>query len=140
MNIIQRGRRIEYDTFRPNLPKEWKLHEHLENVSNSYITFFRWGKLHHNAEPSKLLVIFCEFNPESEKSFRYTVRGGRHCKPDENLRHYKDLKDATSYLLSVMESTDKWLEEINSQSYIDAYNARIAKSVAEAERRKLIIE
>jgi hypothetical protein len=38
-----------------------------------------------------------------------------------------------------MESTDQWLEEINSQSYIDAYNARIAKLVAEGERRKNLI-
>ena len=46
------------------------------------------------------------------------------------------MKDAEAYLFYVMELTDKWLEEINSQPYIDAYNAKIAKLIEDAERRK----
>jgi hypothetical protein len=130
-------RRHEFAVFRPKCPEGWGVMEHLENIENSYIPFFRWGKIHHNAEPSRVIAVFCEFNPDYERKFRYTVRGGRNCKPDENIRYFDNLKDAQAYLLYVMESTDKWLEEINSQSYIDAYNARIAKLVAEGERRKI---
>jgi hypothetical protein len=39
-----------------------------------------------------------------------------------------------------MESTDKWIEEINSQSYIDAYNAKIAKAVSDNQRRLKSVE
>jgi hypothetical protein len=130
-------RRHDYTVFRPKCPEGWSVMEHLENIENSYIPFFRWGKIHHNAEPSRVIAVFCEFNPEFERKFRYTVRGGRNCKPDETIKYFDNLKDAQAYLLYIMESTDKWLEEINSQSYIDAYNARIAKLVAEGERRKI---
>jgi hypothetical protein len=130
-------RRHEFNVFRPKCPEGWSVMEHLENIENSYIPFFRWGKIHHNAEPSRVIAVFCEFNPEFERKFRYTVRGGRNCKPDETIKYFDNLKDAQAYLLYIMESTDKWLEEINSQSYIDAYNAKIAKLVAEGERRKI---
>lgn len=137
MNIKQNERRHEFQVFRPKCPEGWGVMEHLETIKSSYIPFFRWGKIHHNAEPTRVIAVFCEFNPNYESKFRYTVRGGRNCKPDENIRYFDNLKDAQAYLLYVMESTDKWLEEINSQPYIDAYNARIAKLVAEGERRKI---
>lgn len=136
MNIKQSERRHEFAMFRPKCPEGWGVLEHLETTKSSYIPFFRWGKIHHNAEPTRVIAVFCEFNPQYESKFRYTVRGGRNCKPDESIRYFDNIKDAQAYLLYVMESTDKWLEEINSQSYIDAYNARIAKLVAEGERRK----
>ena len=137
MNTKQAERRHEYLNYRPNVPEGWKVVEHLETTESSYIPFYRWGKIHHNAEPTRVIAVFCEFNPMKEKKYRYTVRGGRNCKPNEDLKYFADIKDAEAYLLYVMESTDKWLEEINSQSYIDAYNARIAKLVAEGERRKI---
>lgn len=136
MNTKQAERRHEFEMFRPKCPEGWEVLEHLENIENSYIPFYRWGKIHHNAEPTRIIAVFCEFNPQKEKRFRYTVRGGRNCKPDESIKYFQNLKDAQAYLLYIMESTDKWLEEINSQTYIDAYNARIAKLVAEGERRR----
>jgi hypothetical protein len=35
-----------------------------------------------------------------------------------------------------MESTDRWIEEINSEKYIKAYNDRIQKQVEELEKRE----
>jgi hypothetical protein len=136
MNTMKKDRRYEYEMFRPKCPEGWQVLEHLENTENSYIPFYRWGKIHHNAEPTRVIVVFCEFSPKFKNNFKYTVRGGRNCKPDENIKYFQTLKDAQAYMLYVMESTDKWLEEINSPSYIEAYNAKIAKSVAEGERRK----
>ena len=136
MNTKLSERRHEFLNYRPNLPEGWSVLEHLENIDNSYIPFFRWGKLHHNAEATRVIAVFCEFNPHLNKKFRYTVRGGRNCKPNEELKYFTELKDAEAYLFYVMESTDRWLEEINSQPHIDAYNAKIAKLVEEAERRK----
>ena len=136
MNTKLSERRHEFLNYRPNLPEGWDVLEHLENIDNSYIPFFRWGKLHHNAEPTRVIAVFCEFNPNLNKKFRYTVRGGRNCKPNEELKYFTELKDAEAYLFYVIELTDQWLEEINSQPHIDAYNAKIAKLVEEAERRK----
>jgi hypothetical protein len=79
--------------------------------------------------------VFCEFAPGTQ-SYRYTVRGGRKAKPDENLKYFNDLKSATDYLIYVMESTDRWIEEINSEKYVKAYNDRIAKLVEEQEKRE----
>jgi hypothetical protein len=136
MNTKLSERRHEFLNYRPNLPEGWDVLEHLENIDNSYIPFFRWGKLHHNAELTRVIAVFCEFNPNLNKKFRYTVRGGRNCKPNEELKYFTELKDAEAYLFYVIELTDKWLEEINSQPYIDAYNAKIAKLIEDAERRK----
>jgi hypothetical protein len=128
-------RRFEPLIYRPELPEGWSVQEQIDGVRNNYITFVKWGKIHHNAEPQKIYVVFCEFKP-GEWSFNYTVRGGRHAKPDENLKRFVDLKSATDYLIYIMESTDRWLEEINSEKYIKAYNDRIAKIVAENEKRE----
>jgi hypothetical protein len=133
-------RRHEFLNYRPNLPEGWSVLEHLENIENSYITFFKWAKTHHNAEPTRVIAVFCEFNPKLRTDFRYTVRGGRNCKPNENLHYFTELKDAEAYLKYVIECTDIWLEEINSQPYIDAYNAKIAKLVDDAEKRKPKVE
>jgi len=120
--------------FRPKRPAGWDVLEQIDGVRNSYITFYRWGKLHHNAEPTRIFAVFCEFKPGTQ-SYLYTVRAGRYAKPDESLKYFKDLKSAEDYLIYVMESTDKWIEEINSEKYIKAYNDRIAKLVAEQEKR-----
>jgi hypothetical protein len=135
MNNTKTERRHEFEMFRPNCPEGWTVLEHRETIRSSYIPFYRWAKTHHNGEPERVIAVFCEFNPEYESNFRYTVRGGRKCKPDETLKYFNDLKDAKAYLLYIMESTDKWIEEINTPAYIDAYNAKIAKAVSDNQRR-----
>jgi len=134
----KQSKRYVYDMYRPKVPTGWGVLEQLENTENSYISFYRWGKIHHAAEPGRVFAVFCEFNPHSDKApnFRYSVRGGRNAKPDEHLKTFNDIKDATAYLLYIMESTDRWIDEINSPSYIKSYNDRIAKLVADDEKRK----
>jgi hypothetical protein len=121
--------------FRPERPAGWEVLEQIDGVRNSYISFYRWGKIHHNGEPQRIFLIFCEFKPGTQ-NYSYSVRGGRHAKPDESLKQFKDLKSATDYLIYAMESTDRWIEEINSEKYVKAYNDRIAKLVAEHEKRE----
>jgi hypothetical protein len=133
----KKSKQCVYDMYRPKVPTGWGVLEHLENTVNSYISFYRWAKTHHKGEPERVFAIFCEFNPLSDKrpGFRYSVRGGRKAKPDESLKTFNDIKDATAYLLYVMESTDKWIEEINSPAYIKAYEDRIAKLVEDDKKR-----
>lgn len=125
----------EYEIFRPECPPGWSVLEQIEDPRSSYISFYRWGKVHHNAEPEKIFAIFAELNPTKNPTSRYTVRGGRNAKPDESLKKFENIKDAQAYLLYVMESTDKWLSEINSKEYIEQYNGRISRLVLESERR-----
>jgi hypothetical protein len=134
----KQSNRHEYTMYRPKVPTGWDILEQLDNTKNSYIAFYRWAKTHHAGEPERVFAIFCEFNPHSDTSpnFRYSVRGGRKAKPDENLKTFNDIKDATAYLLYIMESTDRWIDEINSPDYIKAYDDRIAKLVADEEKRK----
>lgn len=123
---------------RPKCPEGWGVLEQIEDTTSSYTSFTKWAKIHHNGEPQRIFVVFCEFNPAKNPTAKFTVRGGRHAKPDESLKRFDNIKDAQAYLLYVMESTDKWIEEINSPQYIEAYNKRIAKLVAEGERRNQI--
>jgi hypothetical protein len=140
MNNTRTDRRYEFAMFRPKCPEGWTVLEHRENIKNSYIPFYRWAKTHHNGEPERVIAVFHEFNPEYVSNYRYTVRGGRKCKPNEDIKYFSEFKDAQAYLLYIMESTDKWIEEINSQSYIDAYNAKIAKAVSDNQRRLKSVE
>jgi hypothetical protein len=131
----KRTARWEPIIFRPECPPGWNVQEQMDGVRNSYITFVKKGKIHHKAEPSSIYVVFCEFAPGTQ-NFLYTVRGGKYAKPDEKLKYFTDLKSATDYVIYVMESTDRWLEEINSEKYIKAYEDRIAKLVEEEEKRQ----
>lgn len=135
----RREARWEPMLFRPKTPEGWYVEEQNDIASHSYITFVKKMKLHHNGEPQKVYVVFSEFAPGTQ-SFLYTVRGGRNAKPDESLKYFNDIKDATAYVIYVMESTDKWCEEINSEKYIKAYNDRIAKMVADDEKRRKAFE
>lgn len=128
-------KRWESLLYRPQLPSEWKVLEQLDSVSNSYISFYRWGRTHHNAEPTRIFAVFCEFAPGTKK-YLYSVRGGRNAKPDEGLNYFNDLKSATNYLIYIMESTDRWLTEINSEEYIKDYQNRVKKIVEEQEDRE----
>lgn len=134
----KQSKRYEYKIFRPKVPTGWDILEQLETTQNSYISFYRWAKTHHKGEPERIFAIFCEFNTYSDKApkFKYSVRGGKNAKPDENLKTFDDIKDATAYLLYIMESTDRWIDEINSPAYIKAHDDRIAKLVADEEKRK----
>jgi len=136
-NIMSgRKKRFEPLIYRPKTPAGWYAQEQNDGPFSNYITFVKPQMTHHNLKkPENVYVVFCEFQ-EGFKSFRYTVRGGRKAKPDETLKYFNDLKSATDYLIYVMESTDRWVEEINSEKYIQAYNDRIAKLVAEDEKRQ----
>jgi hypothetical protein len=114
--------------FRPELPEHWSCQEQLDRPGQSYISFVRWGKLHHNAEASKIYVVFCEFEP-GMYDYRYTVRGGRNVKPEEKLKYFNDLKSAKSYMNFLMHGTNRWLDEINDPKYVRSYEANIKKQV-----------
>lgn len=114
--------------FRPKLPKGWSVLQQIDSIDNSYISFIRWGKVHHRGDPQMIFVVFSEYNPEKE-SLIYRVRGGRKVQPEETLKKFKSLKDATDYLIFLMKSTDTWLEEINSPEYIEAYDKKIEKLI-----------
>ena len=127
-------KRWEPIIYRPNVPEGWYVQEQNDGIESNYISFVKFCKIHHNAKPEKLYVIFHEFAPGTEK-YLFTIRGGRHAKPDESMKYFTDIKSAEAYLIYVMESTDRWIEEINSEKYIKEYNDRIAKLVAADEKR-----
>jgi hypothetical protein len=132
--------RFEPMLYRPNLPQPWYFQEQLDRANNSYISFVRMAKVHHKGELEKIYATFCEF-PEGTESFRYTVRGGRNAKPDIKTRHFNDIESAEAFLISIMESTNAWVEEINSPAYIKSYEDTINKQVqAEEKYRKTVRE
>lgn len=120
--------------FRPTLPEGWDCLEQRGGSRYEETSYVRWGYGHHNEkEQRRFWVVFCEFNPNhwtnNNLGYRYTVRGGNDVKPEPKLRYFKNLKDAENYMVFLMESTDRWLAEINSQPYIDAYNRRIENMI-----------
>ena len=123
--------------FRPSLPPKWECLEQLGGSRSESTGYVRWGKDHHHAESRRFWVVFTEFNPyhrENENlSYRYTVRGGNDIKPEAKLRYFKNLRDAENYMFFLMESTDRWIAEINSQSYAESYDKRIAKLTKEEQ-------
>ena len=125
---------IEY---KPELPNGWHIEEIIEKSTISQTSIVRRSKVHHNdAEATKIYVVFCEYSPEENPSYRYSVRGGRSVKPEEKLRFFNDIKAATDYIVYLTESTNRWLDEILSEKYIKAYNNRISKLVEEDARKK----
>jgi hypothetical protein len=134
-NIAQKSRWNEI-IHRPKLPEGWSCIEQQSSRKAATTSFVRWGKLHHNGEPERIWVVFVEHNPEYF-STPYVVRGGLHAKGPSGLNYFQDLKTATECLVSIMEATDRWIEEINSEKYIKAYNDKIAAAIrAEEKRRK----
>lgn len=117
-------------TLRPtNMPTDWKCLMQNLAVRHCETSFVRSAKTHHLGEPENIWVVFCEFNPEHWENetlkYKYTVRGGRNAKPSEEVKHFVNLKDATNYLIFLMESTDKWVIEVNSDAAIRAYEKRL---------------
>jgi hypothetical protein len=125
----------ESTLFRPVLPEGWYVEEQLEDARRSLITFVRFGRIHHKAEPSKIYVVLCEFNPnhKNKPKYNYTVRGGRNAKPSEDLHYFDDLKSAEKYIRYLCETTDSWLEDVNSPEVEAAYDRKIAAAVRMAE-------
>ena len=127
-------------TIRPtNMPSEWKCIQQNTAVRTSESSFARFEKIHHTGQPENIWACFCEFSPEHSDNqslkYKYTVRGGRHAKPSEEVKHFLNLKDATNYLVFIMESTDKWLEEVHSEETIKAYDKRMIEIKKIAAKR-----
>ena len=127
--------------FRPKLPDGWDCFEQRGIVRYAETTYNRRGRDHHNAtEDRNFFVVFNEFDVDHHANkgifYVYTVRGGDDVKPNTDLRYFKHLKDAENYMVYLMESTDRWLEEVHSQKTIDAYNKRIADLVKADEAKR----
>jgi hypothetical protein len=122
--------------FKPECPNGWNIEERIERPTKATTSFVKWTKLHHaETEDSKIYAVFCEYSPEENERYRYSIRGGRQVKPEEKLVFFNDLKTATDYLVYLMECTDNWLKEILSDKYIKSYNSKISKAVEEENRR-----
>lgn len=127
--------------FRPVLPAGWDCFEQRGIIRYAETSFYRKGRDHHNAiEDRNFFVVFNEFDNDHYSNngihYTYTVHGGNDVKPNTNLRYFNHLKDAESYMVYLMESTDIWLEEVHSQKTINAYNKRIADLVKADENKR----
>ena len=120
------------DILRPELPPEWRIETQMDSVDNKYVTFIRYGKIHHNAEVSKFYVIFYQIERPG-KSDKFTVRAGNHVEP-QGMQTFYDLKTALNYAVMVMETTDRKLEALLDPALIEAYNQKIAKAVEDQEK------
>lgn len=120
------------DALKPKLPEGWSIETQMDSVDHKYVTFIRYGKVHHNAELSKFYVIFYQIERPG-KSDKFTVRAGNHVEP-QGMQTFYDLKSALDYTIFVMETTDRKLEALLDPALIEAYNQRIAKAVADQQR------
>ena len=120
---------------RPQVPDGQFCIEQQSRNRNAITSYVRWAKIHHNAEPSRIWVTFTEHNPEYFHT-PYVVRGGLDAKGPTGINLFHDLKAATRCMIEIMEATDHWIEEINSEKYIKAYNDRIALAVKAEEKRR----
>ena len=117
-------------TIRPsNVPLDWNCIQQNNSARHSETSFVRSAKIHHLGQPENIWACLCEFNPEYPENltlkYNYTVRGGRNAKPSQEVKHFVDLKDAINYLIFIMESTDRWIDEVNSDATILAYEKRM---------------
>ena len=127
--------------YRPTLPTGWDCFEQRGIIRYAETSFNRVGRDHHNAiEDRNFFVVFTEFDTEHNSNdgitYNYTVHGGNDIKPGNQLRYFKSLKDAENYMVYLMESTDRWLDEVHSQKTIDAYDKRIADLVKADENKR----
>jgi hypothetical protein len=120
------------DVLKPKLPEGWKIETQMDSFDHKYVTFIRYGKIHHNAESSKLYVVFYQMERPG-KSDKFTVRAGNHVEP-QGMQTFYDLKSALDYAVMVMETTDRKLEALLDPAVIEAYNQRIAKAVADQQK------
>jgi hypothetical protein len=114
----------------PIIPKEWKIRERRGYIRTCQTSFSRMG-VKHPAQQIKeeFWVLFNEFDMDHHQNknlgFKYSVKGGNHVKPDENLRYFNRLRDAENYIIFLMESTDRWIDEISSPESLESYEKRI---------------
>jgi len=100
----------------------WHVEEQITNSRSSTTTFVREAKLHHRAQPSKIYIVFYEFNRRvlpGEPKFR--VKAGRNVQPEEGLHSFNSLKPAIDYINFLVDSTNRWIEQINSPETIEEY-------------------
>jgi hypothetical protein len=123
--------------FRPMLPEGWYVEEQLGSARNERTTFVRYGKIHHTAPPTKIYVVFIEFNQNYGNSpdYRFTVRGGLHAKPNSELNYFTSIKEAEACIRFLCETTDQWLADVISPEAVEAYDKKInaIKKMVEAE-------
>ena len=120
------------EILKPELPEGWKIETQMDSADNKYVTFIRYGKVHHNAELSKFYVIFYQIERPG-KSDKFTVRAGNHVEP-QGMQTFYDLKTALNYAVMVMETTDRKLEALLDPAVIEAYNQKIAKAVEDQQK------
>ena len=120
---------------RPQLPEGWSVIEQQTSLKCSTTNFIRWGKTHHNGQSERIWVVLVEHNPEYY-STPFVVRGGLHAKGPSGLNYFHDIKSATECLVTIMEATDRWIEEINSDKFIKSYNDKIEIQVKAQEKRR----
>jgi len=120
------------DIIKPKLPEGWHIETQMDSFEHKYVTFIRYGKIHHNAELSKFYVIFYQIERPG-KSDKFTVRAGNHVEP-QGLQTFYDIKSALDYTVFVMETTDRKLEALLDPALIEAYNQKIAKAVADQQK------
>ena len=141
MDTIKSTKQWEGITHRPYLGEEWKVLEQQSQVRYSGTSFVRWGKAHHNGEPVRFWIVFNEFNVEHWSNhnlgYTYTVRGSVNTKPELGLKYFHTLKEATDFMVYLAESTDKWIESVNSEETIKAYDKKLADIIKMADRRGL---
>jgi hypothetical protein len=127
----KKEKRWEAQIIRPIIPGGWDVLEQRGCSRYEETSWVRWGKKHHLGESERFWIVLCEFNPEhwanKNMSYRYTVRGGRHTKPSEDLRYFQNKKQALDYIMYLAESTNAWLNEVNSPETIAKYDKRIAE-------------
>ena len=141
MDTIKSTKQWEGITHRPYLGEEWKCLEQQSQVRYSGTSFVRWGKQHHNGEPVRFWIVFNEFNvnhwSNHNLGYAYTVRGSVNTKPELGLKYFHTLKEATDFMVYIAESTDKWIESVNSEETIKAYDKKLADIIKMADRRGL---
>jgi hypothetical protein len=127
---MKQEKRWEALTVRPIIPGGWDVIEQRGGSRYEETSFVRWGKKHHLGESESFWIVLCEFNmnhwANENLPYRFTVRGGRHVKPSEEIRYFKKLKEAVDYILYLAESTNAWINEVNSPEAIARYDKKIA--------------
>jgi hypothetical protein len=141
MDTIKSTKSWEGITHRPFLGEQWKCLEQQTQSKYSGTSFVRWGKAHHNGDPVSFWIIFNEFNmnywTNKNLGYTYTVRGSVNTKPTTGLKYFHTLKEATDFMVYLAESTDKWIESVNSEETIKAYDKKLAEISKSLDRRGL---
>jgi hypothetical protein len=127
----ENGHLWESLVYRPELPEGWAVETQQDDARKSIISFMRYGKIHHRAEPQKIYVVFVENNMKYRVKpvSQFVVRGGRNAKPDESIHRFNSLRDAERYILYLMECTDQWLADVSSSHAELAYEKKIADAI-----------